>query len=186
MADPGLKSKVGATPGKLVFVAVLAVVLVSVIIVQSTTREEPPAPRENGDANGLSGTLVAEAGTRVPTAAPGSDDVLNRDLQRPTIALEEVLQHDPFAMPAALLPPAEPNSANMSRGSLDEDRQEAELQRQRELALTAIREQGVQMVFLGKEEQVAIIGNRRISVGDLLEGFRVTGIGSDGVTLSEQ
>jgi hypothetical protein len=42
------------------------------------------------------------------------------------------------------------------------------------------------MVFLGKEKRVAIIGNRRVSIGDVVDGFRVTDILADGVTLAEQ
>ena len=36
-----------------------------------------------------------------------------------------------------------------------------------------------------EKKQVAIIGDRRVRVGDVFEGFRVTHIGSDGVTLAE-
>ena len=185
MADPGVKSKVGATPGKLVLIAVLAVVFLSVLLFQLTAREEPPAPQENADASGRSHTRPTENGRSVPTLPPDNGDVLKQDRQWPKIALEEVLQHDPFALPGALLPPAKPSSANTAHEVPNKVRRQ-ELQRQREQALAAIREQGVQMVFLGKEEQVAIIGGRRVRIGDLFEGFRVTDIGSDGVTLSEQ
>lgn len=185
MTDPVVKSKVGATPGKLVLMAVLAVVLVSVLLVQLAGREEPPAAQETADASSLPQTGRSENGTSVPRSPPDEDDVLTQDRQGPRIALEEVLQHDPFALPRALRPPARPSSANTADDAPDEvDREE--VQRQRERALAAIREQGVQMVFLGKEEQIAIIGDHRVRVGDQFEGFRVTDIGSDGVTLSEQ
>lgn len=185
MADPGVKNKVGATKGKLVLIAVLAVVFVSVIVLQFTGTEEPPVPQENADASDRSDTRPTENGTSVPTSPPDKGDVPKQDRQWPKIALEEVLQHDPFALPAALLPPARPSSANTAHEVPDKVRRQ-ELQRQREQALAAIREQGVQMVFLGKDGQVAIIGDRRVRIGDLFEGFRVTDIGSDGVTLSEQ
>ena len=185
MADPGVKSRFGATPGKLVLVAVLAVAFVSVLLFQFAEEEKPPAPQENAEQSGGSETRPMQNGTSVPTPPPDKGHVPKQARQWPKIALEEVLRHDPFAVPAALHPPAGPGSANTAQDVPEKARQQ-ELQRQREQALATIREQGVKMVFVGKGEQVAIIGDRRVRVGDLFEGFRVTDIGSDGVTLSEQ
>ncbi len=185
MADPRVKSQVGATPGKMVLIAVLAVVFVSVLVFQFTATEEPPVPRENADASGNSESRPAENGSSVPTSPPDKGDLPKPDRQKPEIALEEVLLHDPFAVPAVLLPPTGPSSADTAHGVPDKVRRE-ELRRKREQVLAAIREEGVQMVFLGKDGQAAIIGDRRVSIGDIFKGFRVTGIGSDGVTLSEQ
>ena len=186
MADSGGKSKVGATPGKLVLIAVLAVVFVSVLLLQFTASEDPPAPQANAEESSGSDTRSTENGTSVPTSPPDNGDVPKQARQRPKIALEEVLRHDPFAVPASLLPPpTKPSSASTVREVPDQARQQ-ELQRQREQALATVRAQGIQMVFVGKAGQAAIIGDRRIRVGDVLEGFRVTHIDSDGVTLSEQ
>jgi hypothetical protein len=185
MAESGVKSKVGATPGKLLLIAVLAVVFVAVILFQFTGKEEPPPPRRNAGVSGRAVARPKPSSTRVPASAPEGDDVLKKERHWPKIALEEVLQHDPFAVPPALRPPEAPKPATVATEAPDKARRE-ELQRQRAQALAAIRAQGVHMIFLGEEERVAIIGDRRVRVGDLFEGFRVTDIGSDGVTLSEQ
>jgi hypothetical protein len=112
-------------------------------------------------------------------------DAPRKERQWPKIALEEVLQHNPFARPPVLEPPAPEKPTPVAAvNGLDKARQE-EVRRRREQALAAVRAQGVRMVFVGKEERVAIIGDRRVQVGDVFDGFRITKIGSDGVTLSE-
>jgi hypothetical protein len=183
MAEAGAKNKVGATPSKLVLIAVLAVVFVGVLVFQFSGKEEPPPPREKTGAS-ESRPRPAAGRTRVAASPRGDGDVRRKDRTWPQIALKEVLQHDPFAVPRALRPPEEPKPATPVLKTPDKSRQE-ELERQREQALAAIRKQGVQMIFLGEKEQVALIGDRRVRVGDLFDGFRVTKIGPDGVTLSE-
>ena len=185
MTKPNQKIKVGATPGKMLLMAVLAVVFVSVLVFQFTASEEEPASQENADASGPSRTPRTKYRTSVSRSPLEDGDFSEEDRKWPKIALEEILQHDPFAVPGVLLPPAKPSSTNTAHDVPDKVRVQ-ELQRQREQALTAIREQGVQMVFLGKDVQVAIIGDRRVRVGDRFEGFQVTDIDSDGITLSEQ
>jgi hypothetical protein len=192
MAKSGEKSKGGATPGKLALIAVLAVVLVGVLVYQFSGSEEPPPPRKHPNVGrpaaarpAAGSTRVAAGGTRVAAPKPDHTVVPKTDRQWPKIALEEVLQHDPFALPTALQPPAPKKPAVAVASQAPDKARQAEVRRQREQALAAIRAQGVQMVFVGKEKRVAIIGDRRVRVGDVFDGFRVTDIGSDGVTLSE-
>jgi hypothetical protein len=185
MAEGGEKSKVGATPGKLVLIAVLAVILVGVLIFQFSGKEEPPPPRHRAEVKRPAAARPAARRTRAAASTPVEADAAKKGRHWPEMALEEVVQHDPFAVPPALRPPTPPVPAAAAPKAPDKARRE-EVRRQREQTLAAIRKQGVQMVFLGKEKRIAIIGDRRVRVGDVFDGFRVTDIGSDGVTLSEQ
>jgi hypothetical protein len=51
--------------------------------------------------------------------------------------------------------------------------------------LAAIRREGVQAVFRGEGGNVAVIGDRCVRVGDMLEGFRVKAITIDGVVVAD-
>lgn len=185
MASSGWMSKIGVTPGKLVMVGVLAAILVAVLVSQIGTRtesaEEPSreqqakreTPRSAGAAARMSAIRESEVGDR-------------KDRQWPEILLEEVIAHDPFALPEALAPPPTVDSGTGPRKQRADAQQAQKLREEREKALAAVRERGVQMVLIDQKEQVAIVGDRAVRIGEVLEGFRVVAINSAGVTLSEE
>jgi hypothetical protein len=158
---------------------------VGVLVFQFSGKEEPPPPRENANVRRPAAARPAPAATHKAASTPAHTSAPRKERQWPKIAVNEVLQHDPFALPTALQPPTPAKPAPVATVTAPDQARQEQRQRRREQALKAIRDKGVQMVFVGKEKRVAIIGDRRVRVGDVLEGFRVTGIGSDGVTLSE-
>jgi hypothetical protein len=99
--------------------------------------------------------------------------------------MEKVLGYDPFALPETLAPP-EPARRTATGQEPAAGAQADAVRKQREQALSALRHQGVQMIFFNEEEQVALLGDRFVRVGDTLDGFRVLAIEPQGITLSEQ
>ena len=90
-------------------------------------------------------------------------------------------QHDPFARPAWSIVVRE----ETQEGSEDnEDR--ARVIADREETLRELQQQGVHAVVLGRSGKMAIIGSAGVRVGDVIEGFLVKEITTDGVILVER
>lgn len=180
MPDPNWMRRIGATPAKLATVVVLAAVLAGLIVLQSGAYTESAATPQTEAGREHAPKLPLRTAKRAAVATPATR------LRKPdaptwsTIALEEILAHDPFAVPAALVPkvPSEDDPAR------EADEKAEDRQRQREQAIAAVRQQGVEMVLLAGSEPVAVVGGRLVRVGDELEGFRVVSISSSGLTLS--
>ena len=100
--------------------------------------------------------------------------------QLPKIELSEILQHDPFALPATL-------SDELAIGSpkaIDEVRENRERQRRVEEIVRSLQDERVNFVFRGKSGVAAVFGSRIIHEGDLIDGeVRVIEINSKGLTL---
>ena len=60
-----------------------------------------------------------------------------------------------------------------------------EAARLREELLAELRGDGVNLVVISEDGQVAKIGEKRIRVGDIIRGFRVVQIAADGIELVE-
>jgi hypothetical protein len=75
------------------------------------------------------------------------------------------------------------------RKSAEESREEAPSQEElaqaarRQVALAGLLSQGVGAVLRDEQGAAALLGSRRVRVGDELEGFRVVAIEQDGVVL---
>lgn len=185
MVEPRSVSKVGVTPGKLVLVLVLAVVFVSVLLFQLGAKESPSTLDQSADVAADSDRRPRENSANTSVSPPNNGDVLQQARRWPEITLEEIQQHDPFAFPAVLAPPAAVTASDRSK-QRDGSARRAQMQRERKEDLAELCQQGVQMIFLGQDEQVALVGSRQIRVGDVVAGFRVTAIRTDGVVLVEQ
>jgi hypothetical protein len=183
MDNKAWTQRAGVTRGKLVLVAVLAVVLVTVLVLQlggstagSVTPRRPA--KEKKDA----GAAPRAAGTSEREAAPKDADRIPAAPRNPwpQVPLEEILEHDPLATPSWLEPPipVAPQSAKSSESEID-------AQRERRLVWERLCGQGVALVLITPDGPVATVGDRRVRVGDLIEGFRVEKIDGQGLVLAD-
>ncbi len=177
----------GATPGKVAMVAVLAAILTAVVWTQfaSDTTHAPSAANRVDPNRVASSRRVPRPAVAEPDASP-ADQAGRTSAQKPRpashINLQEMLEVDLFAVPPRLIAAR----AAASPDAAQADQQVLEQARQRELALAAIRSGGVQMIFDDGNEKKAVLGNRVLRVGDTVEGFRISNISLHGITLSEQ
>ena len=163
--------KTGATPGKLLVAAVLAVVLIVVVVVQSGDDDDPAIqPRAVRKA----ARPVANKPVAAPSSAEAAETAVAETRVWPEFSRELVAQHDPFRLPQPLQSARTLSAADAADGS---SRQAG--------VLDELRREGVAFVVLSDSERVAMIGDRQVKVGDVLEGFRVAEINSDGIVLVE-
>lgn len=170
-------SKLGATPGKKVLIAVLAVVFVVVIAVQfggSFGAKQTPEgePDREGRRPGPNGEVAAHPAQPSQTRGKGHDTVR----PWPLFELADVADYDPFAAPKPVAdrPPDPPEK------TVDDAAEQAE----RDRLLEQLREEGVQAVVgSAVGGNAAVIGSQTVRVGDVLGRFRVVAIESDGVVL---
>ena len=173
MRESPESSKLGATPGKRVLIAVPAVVLVAVLAVQFGGAVGARGSGE-GDSDGDGPQPGASCR---PGAAPCGEPGVAEDDPNPWPRFEvaEVSAYDPFARGASSVRPVEPPAAT-ARPERDRPRQDQRLEQ--------LREHGVQAVVVSSGGgNVAVVGSEIVRVGDLLGEFRVVGIEADGVVL---
>jgi len=179
MADTTKKMQMGATPGKLALIGVLAVVFVAVLVMQF------------GDNQGAGDAGEELAVVNPGPAAAGASPVRLPPVEKPgdrvwpTFSREEVAAFDPFALSpklglavegAAFVPATRPLTA-------EQQREIAQQHVERQEALAGLLSQGVSMLFQDKDGLVATIGDRTVRVGDVIDGFRVVTIGPTGIVL---
>lgn len=181
-------SNLGATPGKLVLIALLAVVFVVVVAVQfggsSSAKQTCPPEKHKAPTS----RPPAQIAPRDVQPSPRPRSAQNASHQWPKSELNEVLGYDPFAAPASFFD--HQNSANSTgKRELDDGpsaRQE-ELARQRaeqDQFLEQLRKDGVKAVVgSAVNGRAALIAAQTVRLGDVLGGFRVIAIEADGVVL---
>jgi hypothetical protein len=189
MNQPNKLLKLGLTPRKTALTAVLFVVWVIVLVAQlvpgssspETTLEKRPATR-SAPPEGKAGVHKA-----APSAAAPADPVPRRARQWPQMTLDEVRAYNPFGVPAAMaaratqqIGPGAPHS--LATGAPDS----AEPSDRRKQFLAELRREGVNLVLLSDEHEIARIGGRTLELGDRIEGFQVEEIRPDGVVLVEE
>jgi hypothetical protein len=184
MVDAGWAKKLGITPAKLGLVAVLAAVLAVVLVLQlggpdapASTSSVPGEPRRRPRAAERTPAAVAAAKPAPRAEAP----------PRPPMALEDALQHDPFALAAELAKPAANDAADAAGPTKADAAGHAPDDRQLRInqAIAALNSKGVQMILLGGNEEMAIVGDRPVRVGDVIDGLRVSSITAQGIMLSD-
>jgi hypothetical protein len=193
MTQAPVQSKHAVTRAKLALVGLLAVVLVAVIGYQLRGRKPAPlVPRAEANqrqfAADSSAARTSDATPRGPArVAPAQRRPRNK---WPDIPLSEVIAHDPFTLPPALLAiasesdTAKPGPSSKAEPADQSHRQE--LERRRADVLAAMRKKGVSMVLTSPGGTVATVGSLRLKVGDVVEGLRVAEIGPSGVVLIEE
>jgi hypothetical protein len=172
--------RAGVTPGKMVLVAVLAVVLVTVIVLQlGGSTAEPVKPRASAKKTKAGAKQrAADTKARTVTAKNADRKPAVRQTPWPRVPLDETIRHDPLAVPRWLAPPT-PTVAD----SADSPEPSQETQSQRHMAWERLRGQGVAVVLITRDGPVATVGDRQVRVGDLIDGFRVEKIDGQGLLL---
>ena len=153
------------TPRQWALIAVLAVGLIGALY----------WPADNAPADAPSTDVLAvpavggSAGPRLPRArtTPPAEPK-----QWPQVSLDAALEHDPFAAPSLTAPPPQ---AAPAEPIAQEEQQESEL--------LALKQDGVTMILRDAGGIVATVGNRKLRVGDVIDGYRVVAIELDGVVL---
>lgn len=182
------KMQLGATPSKLALVAILAVIFAVVLVFQfggsssqSTTPVVPRAPKAVAQRT-TSAARVAPASTSIrPNTASQPRTVKHVALETrplPKFSGEEAASHDPFYRPSHLRPSASDVRPDANRLRMQ--------QAERERTLAEVRKFVVAAIFQSDTEQVAVIDDQTVRVGDVFQGFRVTAIEAEGVKLEEQ
>ncbi|HUG89646.1 MAG TPA: hypothetical protein VML55_02355 [Planctomycetaceae bacterium] len=169
--DPWRRAKLAAIP-------VLGLVLVWVM----PGRDDPPAvaPAALADTQGAD------------RQAAGLDNAANAAGGRRTsdgtgFTLDEILAHDPFAVPPALARPQPPESPSLlTRDSVPTEPVSAELPHpepgQSRLRLETLSQKRVSIIYRGPGGPTAVIDSREYREGDeLAAGIRILEIRSDGV-----
>lgn len=175
--------RLGATPGRLVVVGVLAVLLIALIVAPpggsawlnnrpSSTSRGPSSADSEREREAASVTAPAEISPRT-------------DRPWPVMELNEIVQYDPFVEPWRSNTEEEYPISLVDPDGLDDDESLDDPQEDRiESTIAAIREQGVRLIVLADGERVALVGERMVRVGDVIDGLVVTAIETDGVVLS--
>ncbi len=158
--------KIGATPGKLALIGVLVLMLILVIV-----KQLPEGVSEYADT---SPTTAAQRTTKTemvrPIKLPGKSSQNERELTSwPEIKISETLANNPFTPPSWVVQEEPAVLAN------NEDSGE----------LAELQQQGASIVVIGQEEKSARIGDQKLHVGDILEGYRVTDITTQGIFLNK-
>lgn len=181
-------SGVGATPGKLILIAVLGVVLVVVVAVQFGGKSDANEPRESEiAAEASSPEPAAQASAANDDAAPERPQTMDVSRPWPDWKLADVLQHDPFATPELLVHrDGSPEDAEREREAEAAARREEKARKRAEQDQFAeqLQKQGVRaLVGSSRNGHAAIVGSETVRVGDVLGEFQVIAIGPDGVVL---
>lgn len=160
-------SQLGATPGKLALVGVLAVVMIAVVASNWTGAPTPPAEPPAVAAAPLSESLPTPA--TPPTAPAGPFGEFAQDAHWPETPVQEVTEFDPFA-PAkwAVVPAATGEAAAHDEEQINE--------------LLAAENA---IIFVAGNKRLARIGEHDYQIGDVIGRFQISDISAQGVTLSE-
>ena len=159
--------KIGATPGKLALIAVLACVLVFVIVSQLPSQNTPSQPSVKRKQN--------SAATAEQNDPPENNtvDQQNKVVRKqpaapwPQLQMSDLLQTDPFK---------KPKWATQSNEALQQT-QDAGVE------LAELQKQGASVVMITSKGKSATIGDRDVHVGDILKGYRITDITAQGIVL---
>jgi hypothetical protein len=165
-------NKLGATPGKLALIAVLALVLVGVIA--SNWPTAPEAPAEELQATRRLPTRPAAAAngqpnSNEPATPAGPFGEFAEDGHWPELPLRQVTSFDPLAT-AAWAKPAEATAEATVRTETQVNE------------LLAAKEA---IIFVSGDKQIARIGDKEFQVGDRLGRYLISEISPRGVVLSE-
>ena len=106
--------------------------------------------------------------------------------------LTMVVAYDPFALPSAFPQPVRTAAGGQAVDGDDGSDAEtaaaklAEAIESLQTELRALQERGVHVIIRGRDQYVAMIGDRTVHVGDEINGFTVTAIEPDGVRVERK
>lgn len=189
------KDTVGATPGKLVLIGVLAIVLIASAVINLGGGDAPPSTASSKRKPKLpvrNRSSTKTRNTSSPQGKAAKPKRLAKDIAWPQFSPVEAAAFDPFAKPNFLLPPPpvpepEPEPEPVDPGPTPEEaRQIADTQALQSMqrVVVSLSDLGITMIVSSREGAVAQIGNRELRVGDAIEGLVVTRIDMDGIELA--
>ena len=164
MTEPNWLARSGATPRKLAMVGVLTLALIAVIWHNASGSAQPVAKK------------VRQAPTSEAKieAAPAPKPIVTIAVRKwPEISLDKAVKNDPFAMPSWYL-----------MAQAEEGTPGASLARSAQV-LEELRKQQTKIIVISHEDRIATIGEQSFRVGDMIEGFQVTEITTEGIVLTE-
>jgi len=205
-----LLERIGLTKGKAIAIAVLGFIFIGVLVSNFMPASPKPssdkraAKRESRRPAAARRQLVRQpvrSTTRSRSNNTTSQQTLvNRStLTWPEFKLADVVKHDPFALPVALRPkvvetkPDTNQTDEINQQALQLERDRLEIARQEKLIkrkeqmerLRELQKAGVGIAMVSPEAKVITVGDKKLQVGDLLEGFRIVEIRPDGSVVVE-
>jgi hypothetical protein len=189
MSKLSRSSTLGASRGKLILIAVLAVILVLVVAVQFGGKSGAKETTESESADEASAPEpAAQPSAADDEAAPKRPQTVEISRPWPEWKLADVLEHDPFATPELLgrRDNRSDRNADLEREAEAAARREAIAQRRAEQDRLAeqLQKEGVRaLVGSSRNGRAAIVGSKTVRVGDVLGEFQVIAIEPDGVVL---
>lgn len=162
--------KAGASPAKLAMVGVLALALGAVIWHNVSGTAQPMEARPETTPP----TQVAKE--EVKPAPANSNKQLVEKLRRewPEIALNNVVKHDPFAMPIWYL-----------AAQADDDATAGGMLARSAKVIEELKNVQSRIVVISDEDRMAMLGDLSLREGDTIEGFQVTKITTEEIVLTE-
>jgi hypothetical protein len=196
-----LSRRIGLTRGKAVLIGVLAVALVGVLYIQfgsgddeivplAAQAPQPSQPQAtpNQNTEAPSGTAQELELDAEPALAVAFDQTRWRSPD-----LSTVTAYDPFALPESFPRPPqvegdprlviEGSDATVANADAE---QLAKAIEELRMELETLQQRGVQVIIRGRDQYVAMIGDRMVHVGDEINGFTVTAIEPDGVRVERK
>ena len=186
-----IMQRTGATPGKLALVAVLAVVLVGVIVMQLPDRTAPAlAGRSTQTPSRSDPTSRRPAQVKATDSASSSQSDPNTDRLKtteqtvprnwPDFPMATIVAHDPLAAPEWVIAAQQHgvSARDMEPNAIAKSKRNAD-------ALSMLRKQGAKVVVISGSEKRASIGEQSVRIGETIEGFRIIDITKQGVVLTE-
>lgn len=185
MVDARPNKKSSLTPAKGALIAILSRILVVVLVSQFASGSGNTVPQSTRSIAKPKLT-TANATQQKPIQQNSVPQTPAPQDPWPRLSLDDVIQHDPFALPTSWQGEQRQRiSTKAAHGNEVEDEILREHEEQLLETLSDLREQGVSLVVTGKHGKSAMIGSRRVEVGDMVSGFVVKDIQADGVILEE-
>ncbi len=190
MADQKPASRHGLTPAKGLLIAVLGTVLAVVLLMQFVGNDAAQANSSKPDRSAASRTRPGDAAENTGQPPPNSSTEPVLEIKPwPNMSLADALKCDPFQLPASLLSkPEGKQPSEDAAGQIQTARDERvaeEREQEMQQTLRTLRQTGVSFVVTGQGGKTAVIGSKRVRVGDVIDGFVVKDIRPDGVILIE-
>jgi hypothetical protein len=193
--------RIGLTRGKAVVVSVLAVTLVVVIYVKYGPSGAAAISNRlmslSGRRPGAKSDSQASAAKNANTTQLNAAELLSVEVDESrwkSPDLSVVLAYDPFALPSGFPQPQQAASASSSAQISAVSPEEADIAAEQlaeaietlRMELEQLQQRGVHVIVRGRDEYVAMIGDRTIHVGDEISGFTVTAIEPDHVRVERK
>jgi hypothetical protein len=204
VAEAKSSSKGALTRGKAILIGVLAIALVVILYVQfggggqkpadKPVGYRPPRPAVVVQPGSSAANSLTLASAKTPSITQSGKDKDSAAMPPIDVArwkspkLETITAHDPFALPPSFPQPPK-NAAFGAKGATegliaaaaaDDAKKLAEAVEKRVMQLEELKQRGVHVIVGEGDQYVAWIGDRKLHVGDEINGFTVTAIDPDG------